>query len=137
KINSNALWYEHHSYNLPGKWWNGADKIQYDEPTYINGTAWKPEWLAMVSKPYRFEQSIPLEENQDHIRVTKIVGRGSVSITEMPQQANNYTLSILLDDNRYNAAQWYEFVIQWGTDDTYEESSVSEQSETGRAVKSR
>ncbi|MBN2314524.1 MAG: right-handed parallel beta-helix repeat-containing protein, partial [Sedimentisphaerales bacterium] len=29
KINSNALWYEHHSYNLPGKWWNGADKIQY------------------------------------------------------------------------------------------------------------
>jgi parallel beta-helix repeat protein len=118
KINDNELWYEHHSYNLPGQWWNRADNIKYDEPTYINGTAWKPEWQARISKPYRFKQSIPLKENKNQIRLTKIAGRGSVSITEMPQEVNNHTLSILLDDNRYDAAQWYEFVIQWGTGDS-------------------
>ena len=117
KINNNELWYEHHGYNLPGQWWNRADNIKYDEPTYINGTAWKPEWQARISKPYRFKQSIPLKENKSQIRLTKIAGRGSVSITEMPQEVNNHTLSILLDDNHYDAALWYEFIIQWGTGD--------------------
>ncbi len=125
KINSNELWYEHHSYNLPGQWWNGADNIQYDEPTYINGTAWKPEWQARVSKPYRFKRSIPLKENRHRIKLTKIIGRGSVSISEMPHQANDYTLSILLDDNRYDAAQWYEFMIQWGQSGSQNSSKSS------------
>jgi beta-lactamase regulating signal transducer with metallopeptidase domain len=118
KINNNELWYEHYNYNLPGQWWNRADNIKYDEPTYINGTAWKPEWQARISKPYRLKQSIPLKENKNQIRLTKIAGRGSVSFTEMPQEVNNYTLSILLDDNRYDEAQWYEFVIQWGMGDS-------------------
>ncbi len=118
KIKGVELWYEHHDWDLPGKWWDRGGNIKHDEPTYINGTAWKPEWQERVSKPYRLEQAVPLREANNLIKLAKIAGRGSVSIAEKPQQANDYTLSILLDDSRYNEAQWYEFVIQWGASDS-------------------
>ena len=113
KIKGVELWYEHLDWDLPGKWWDRANNVKHDEPTYINGTAWKPEWQERISKPYRLEQVIPLREANNLINLAKIAGRGSISIAEKPQQANDYTLSILLDDSRYNRAQWYEFVIQW------------------------
>jgi len=116
KIKGVELWYEHHAWDLPGKWWDRSGNIKHDEPTYINGTAWKPQWQERVSKPYRLEQAVPLRETNNLIKLTKIAGRGSVSIAEKPQQANDYTLSILLDDSRYSRAQWYEFVIQWGAE---------------------
>jgi len=92
--------------------------IKHDEPTYINGTAWKPEWKARISRPYRLKQTIPLRESSNLIKLTKIAGKGSVTIAGKPQQANDYTLSILLDDSRNNGAQWYEFLIQWGPRDS-------------------
>ncbi len=118
KIKGVELWYEHHAWDLPGKWWDRGGNIKHDEPTYINGTAWKPEWQEKVSKPYRLEQAVPLREAKNLIKLTKVTGRGSVSIADKPQQANDYTLSILLDDSRYGRAQWYEFVIQWGASDS-------------------
>jgi len=118
KIKGVELWYEHHDWDLPGKWWDRGGNIKHDEPTYINGTAWKPEWQERISKPYRLEQAVPLREANNLIKLAKIAGRGSVSIAEKPQQTNDYTLSILLDDSRYNRAQWYEFVIQWGASDS-------------------
>jgi len=121
KIKDTELWYEHHTWNLPGKWWDRAKNIRHDEPTFINGKAWKPEWEGKVSKPHRLERSIPMQEANDRIKLTKIAGRGSVSIAEMPQQSNDYTLSILVDDNRYNKAQWYEFSIQWAASDSQEQ----------------
>jgi len=117
KIKGPELWYEHHEWDLPGKWWDRGNNIKHDEPTYINGTAWKPEWQERVSKPYRLEKAVPLREKSDLIKLAKIAVRGSVSIAQKPQQANDYTLSILLDDNRYGGAQWYEFIIQWGAGD--------------------
>lgn len=113
KIKGVELWYEHLAWDLPGKWWDRAGNIKHDEPTYINGTAWKPEWQEKVSKPYRLEQAIPFRQPNNQIVLKKIKARGSVSIAELPQQSNDYTLSILLDDNRFNAAQWYEFIIAW------------------------
>jgi len=118
KIKGDELWYEHHDWDLPGKWWDKGSNIKHDEPTYINGTAWKPEWQERVSKPYRLKRAVPLREANNLIKLAKITGRGSVSIAEKPQQANDYTLSILLDDSRYGRAQWYEFVIQWGAQDS-------------------
>ena len=138
KIKGVELWYEHHDWDLPGKWWDRAGNIKHDEPTYINGTAWKPEWQERVSKPYRLEQAVPLREANNLIKLAKIAGRGSVTITEMPQQANDYTLSILLDDSRYNKAQWYEFVIQWGSSDSQKQGlnlSSAEESDGIEAVK--
>jgi nitrous oxidase accessory protein NosD len=41
----------------------------------------------------------------------------------LPQQSNDYTLSILLDDNRFNAAQWYEFIIEWGPGDSQKQGA--------------
>jgi len=118
KIKGDELWYEHHQWDLPGKWWDRGGNIKHDEPTYINGTAWKPQWQERISKPYRLKQAVPLQEAKNLIKVTKITGTGSVTIAEMPKQANDYTLSILLDDSRYGGAQWYEFVIQWGASDS-------------------
>ena len=122
KIKGVELWYEHLDWDLPGKWWDRANNVKHDEPTYINGMAWKPEWQERVSKPYRLEQVIPLREANNLINLAKIAGRGSVSIAEKPQQANDYTLSILLDDSRYNRAQWYEFVIQWNPGDSQKQA---------------
>jgi beta-lactamase regulating signal transducer with metallopeptidase domain len=113
KIKGTKLWYEHHAWNLPGKWWDRANNIRYDEPTYINGVAWKPEWEGNISKPYRLERAVPMREANNRVKLTKVEARGSVSIAELPRQENDYTLSILLDDNRFNAAQWHEFIITW------------------------
>jgi len=124
KIKGVELWYEHLAWDLPGKWWDRAGNIKHDEPTYINGTAWKPEWQEKVSKPYLLKQTIPFRQSNNQIVLKKIEARGSVSIAELPQQSNDYTLSILLDDNRFNAAQWYEFIIAWEQGESQKQSII-------------
>jgi hypothetical protein len=131
KIRGAGLWYEHQKWDLPGKWWDRSKNIKHDEPTYINEKAWKPEWEGRVSKPYIMKQvTLPREVN-NHIELTKISGRGSVSIAQTPKLENDYTLSILLDDSRYNKAQWYEVVIQSGRRDTPEKKQAKTESESG------
>jgi len=123
KIRGDKLWYEHLKWDLPGKWWDRLENIKYDEPTYINEEAWEPEWEGRMSKPYIMKQVILPKEVNDHINLKIISGRGSVSITGTPKPENDYTLSILLDDNRYNKAQWYEVIIQSGPGGTTKEST--------------
>jgi beta-lactamase regulating signal transducer with metallopeptidase domain len=128
KIRGTSLWYEHQKWDLPGKWWNRLANIKHDEPTYINGKAWKPEWEGRVSKPYIMKQATLPKEVNDRINLTKIFGRGSVSIAETPKPQNDYTLSVLLDDNLYNKAQWYEVVIQTGRRETPEKKQAKTES---------
>ncbi|MHC4692964.1 MAG: M56 family metallopeptidase [Planctomycetota bacterium] len=123
KIQGDKLWYEHLKWDLPGKWWDRSKNVKYDEPTYIDGEAWKPDWEGRMSKPYIMKQVILPKEVNEQINLTKISGRGTVSIAETPKPDNDYTLSILLDDNRYNQAQWYEVVIESGPGDTTKESA--------------
>lgn len=136
KIKDAELWYEHHAWNLPGKWWDRANNIKYDEPTYINGIAWKPEWEGNISKPYRLEHAVPMWEANNRIKLTKVEARGSVSITELPRQENDYMLSILLDDDSFDEAEWYEFIVQWGASDSQEQgqSLASGSFRTGKQV---
>lgn len=108
KILGNELWYQHHDFDLPGKW-----KGEYDEPTYINGRAWKPRWNDSVSKPYQNLWPPLPEVANEAIQLTKEAGRGEVSITETPSAENDYTLSIYFDDNEPGGAEWYEIVIEW------------------------
>ncbi len=108
KIKGNELWYEHHTYDLPGKWQN-----RFDEPTYINEKPWKPEWHGSVCDSYK-DLRPPLPKlKAEQIKLAKIEARGEVTITEPPSRENDYTLSILMDDDRFDRAEWYEILIEW------------------------
>jgi len=108
KIRDSQLWYQHHNYDLPGKWQN-----RFDEPTYINGKAWNPQWNGSISKP--FGDLFPPLPNKtiDEVKVTKSQGRGDVSIIEKPNIENDYTLSLYFNDDRYDGAEWYEIKVEW------------------------
>ena len=108
KIRGNDLWYEHHKWDLPGKW-----QGRFDEPTYVNGKAWKPQWHGSVSGPYQEVHPAFPRVTTEQIKLTKLAGRGSVSITETPNRENDYTLSVFLDDDRFAEAEWYEMLIEW------------------------
>lgn len=108
KIRGNELWYEHHQWDLPGKW-----QDRFDEPTTINGTDWKPQWDGLMSNRFQdFSPALPKKELKE-ITLTKIRGRGNIEITAKPAKENDYTLSILIDDNQYNGAEWYEIKVEW------------------------
>ncbi len=108
KIRSNELWYEHHKWDLPGKWQN-----RFDEPTFINESPWKPEWNGLMSNRFRELSPALPKKVMDAITLTKLQGRGNVDITAKPTKENDYTLSIYFDDNRYNGAEWYEIKVEW------------------------
>ncbi|MBN2270025.1 MAG: right-handed parallel beta-helix repeat-containing protein [Sedimentisphaerales bacterium] len=128
KIRGDSLWYQHKTWDLPGKWRDRGRNITHDEPTYINGNSWMPEWEDRISKPYRLPQTALPLETSDSIECMKIAGRGSVSVTETPKPENDYTLSIFLDDSRYNAAQWYEFAVRWGLGDPQQWNKLAQTS---------
>lgn len=108
KIRGGELWYEHHKYDLPGKW-----QGRFDEPTFINDTEWKPEWNGLMSNRFQGLSPALPKKTIDEIALTKIQGRGNVDITAKPDKENDYTLSVYLDDNQYNGAQWYEIKVEW------------------------
>ncbi|MBN2181607.1 MAG: hypothetical protein JW715_06815 [Sedimentisphaerales bacterium] len=108
KIRGNELWYEHQKYDLPGKW-----QGRFDEATTINGVEWKPEWNGLMSNRFGdFKPAMP-KKNLDEITLTRLQGRGDVDITAKPGKENDYTLSIFIDDNQYNGAEWYEIKVEW------------------------
>ncbi len=107
-VRGNELWYEHHTYDLPGTW-NG----RFDEPTYINGEPWKPEWNGNVSSPFQDLLPVFPKVTASRIRLTKLAGRGPVSISQSPSRDNRYTLSVFLDDDQPGGAEWYEILIEW------------------------
>lgn len=108
KIRGNELWYEHLRYDLPGKW-----QGRFDEPTVINGTEWKPQWNGLMSNRFQdFNPALP-KKTIDQFTLTKLQARGNVEITAKPGKDNDYTLSIHIDDNQYNGAEWYEIKVEW------------------------
>ena len=114
KIQGNKVWYEHESWDLPGKW-QGRD-----ENTLINDKSWHPEWLGEASNsrssdPYLSLRPAFSPKTPANIKLTKIAGRGEVEISQLPTPENHQTLSIHLDDSslQYQGADWYEVTIEW------------------------
>jgi hypothetical protein len=108
KIKGNELWYNHHNYDLPGKW-----QDHFDEPTIINGTEWKPQWDGNTSDRFcDLSPALP-KKSLKNIALTKIQGRGNAEIKAKPCKENNYTLSIYLDDNQHGGAVWYKIKVEW------------------------
>lgn len=128
KIRGGKIWYEHESWELPGKS-HGSN-----EPTIINGKKWYPGWksnkgytgftiagweIRRIGSDHNrstvfaglnpaFNPQLPME-----IHLTKIAGRGPVTISQMPGPKNNYTLALHFDDGSFGGADWYEVTIDW------------------------
>ncbi len=107
-VKGNELWYEHHKWDLPGKW-----QGRFDEPTYINGEPWKPKWRGKVSNIYQKVRPAFPKAGADGITLTKTKGRGPVTIDQAPGPDNEYRLSIFLNDNGASGAAWYDILVEW------------------------
>ena len=111
KIRGNELWIEHRNFVLPGKWVGHSD-ASGNEPTYINSDAWVPKWNGDVSLPYAAKARLLPEGSQFDVRLVTPQDRGSVTILQQPSAQNNFTLSILLDDDFANGAAWYQVELR-------------------------
>jgi len=112
KIQGNKVWYEHESWDLPGKW-QGRD-----ENTLINDTPWHPAWHIFTdhSKPYAALQPAFAPKSPADIKLKRLAGRGPINITELPGAENHQTLAVRIDDGEFGGADWYEVAIEWNKD---------------------
>lgn len=102
EASGDRLWIEHATGSLPGKL------------IFVNGQTWTPTWTTNgvssefdgLNPPFRarFGQKI---------QVTKIIGRGVVSIQQFPSADNDETLGVRVDDDDFGGADWYEIGISW------------------------
>jgi hypothetical protein len=112
KIQGNMVWYEHESWELPGRW-QGRD-----ENTLIDDVPWHPVWHFFVdrSKPYGELQPAFAPTSPAEIKLKKLTGPGTVKITELPNAENNQTLAICIDNRSSFGANPYELAIEWNKD---------------------
>jgi hypothetical protein len=112
KIRGNELWFEHRNFELPGKWVDHSD-ASGNEPTYINSEAWVPKWSGDVSLPYAAKSRLlPEGSSQFEARLVTPRDRGSITILQQPSAQNNFTLSILMDDDFADGAAWYQVELR-------------------------
>jgi hypothetical protein len=111
KIRGNELWFEHRNFELPGKWVDHFD-ASGNEPTYINSEAWAPKWNGDVSLPFAAKARLLPEASQFDVRLVTPLDRGSVTVLQQPSAQNDFTLSILLDDDLPNGAAWYQVELR-------------------------
>ena len=111
KIHGNELWFEHRNFVLPGKWVDHTDESG-NEPTYINSEAWTPKWSGDVSLRYAAKARLFPEGFQLDVKLVTPKDRGSVTILEQPSAQNNFTLSILLDDDFAPGAVWDQVEVR-------------------------
>ncbi|MCG8403716.1 MAG: M6 family metalloprotease domain-containing protein [Phycisphaerales bacterium] len=90
-----------------------------NEPTFINGVPWIPEWPEdpPASIDYEALSSVftalepPLPRADMTVQLTIIEGRDVTAIHQLPAVENDYTLIIELDDPSGGPA-WYEFELE-------------------------
>lgn len=100
-IRGNKLWFEHQSWQLPVN------------PMYFNGKAWNLQWNGNVSEPYGGVSPAFRPGDPAKIKISKLAGRGPVTITQMPNSQNDETLGITFDDDSFGGADLYEIVVSW------------------------
>jgi serine/threonine protein kinase/protocatechuate 3,4-dioxygenase beta subunit len=112
-----AQWYQM-EYAAPGR--EGLS----DFPTILNGEEWLPGWpnepdvenfdcYCESSVFQGLQPALPTEEADIRFKVLR--GRGTVSIVELPDKANEFTLILEIDDNDFDGSDWYELLIVAGS----------------------
>jgi len=99
KLRGNSMWIEHLSWRLP-------------ERINVNGKKWVPQWNGDLSARYTLGWGAT-HRRAANIKLTKLVGRGTITILELPTPANQETLSIQMDDSDFGGADWYQFAVSW------------------------
>jgi hypothetical protein len=101
-VSGGRLWIKHDTGSLPGKL------------IYINGQTWTPTWATNgVSSEFGGVKPPLRTRSGQTIQVTKITGRGVVSIQQFPSADNDQTLAARIDDEEAGGADWYEIGISW------------------------
>ncbi len=92
----NKLWFRH---------------VDCDRPKdiSIDGKKWNPAWNGNESRHF---ETLFQPLSKAAVKVKKLKGRGSVSIDEYPNDENEKTLVIAIDDKE-NGSDEYEFVVSW------------------------
>jgi len=60
-----------------------------------------------------YDMPSPLPNAEVNVTLTKIRGRGNISLLEQPSAANNYTAVVQVDDQAIAGSAWYEFTLDW------------------------
>lgn len=102
-----------------------VEHLEWQQPTRIsiNGVIWRPKWNATRSDaapdwsdnktgPYSLKRAFR-PGNPRNIKLTKLLGRGTVAIIENPSRENDQTVAIKIDDGPFGGAAWYEFTVSW------------------------
>lgn len=113
-VKSSTAFWRHLDWAAPGR------LEKHDEPTTINGVAWRPRWPDATGPENRDCQcdstaydGVPRLEPVDQDATLEIVqGRDKVHIVKQPREDNGYTLEVELSDSQISA-DWYEFVVTY------------------------
>ena len=111
KVREDKVWFEHISHALPGTWVTDTDHTG-NEPTVVNGVEWIPEWDGRISNAYTVEGGIwPLDVwfVAPHV----LSARGRVFVVEQASEDNDFTFTLMLDDDQQPGAAWYEVELRW------------------------
>jgi hypothetical protein len=106
KIQDKKAWWQHMLGGLPG------DPMGGNEPTFINGIAWRPQWDGSNSIPFDGLAPVFRPRSSVQVTLTKLSGRGEAAISELPAPANDGTLSVYFNDEE-GGADWYELSLAW------------------------
>ena len=112
KVRGSQVWFEHITHARPGEWASGIDHSG-SQPTFVNDSKWHPEWNGRISKPFGIEKGALPDGEDVHVSVRSLEARGNVKIVEQASKANDFTVTILLDDDREMGADWYEIELLW------------------------
>jgi hypothetical protein len=97
----------------PGRW-DGRN-----DATFLSGTPWIPVWPnggdnrdCNCDSQLSPDVATPLKAVDQIVTMTKIEGRGQVTITEQPSALNGYSLKVDFNDPPGGAA-WFEIVLKY------------------------
>ncbi len=105
-IQGGKLWAKHHAFQFPGKF-NGMD-----EPIVVNDEEWYPEWTGSQSDVFT-NMSAFLPKKPVEVALTVQRGFGDVHVWQQPNEENDFTLVVSLDDRTVAGSEWYVFDLDW------------------------
>ena len=110
-IRDDKLWYEHKSFDFPGTSIVNGIKL-VTKPTIINGIKWFPKFVDNISDKFDLKKSIP--EREYYIYAKRINTKtDKVKIIQQPDKENNFTLSLILDDENIGGDTFFEIIIYY------------------------
>ncbi len=111
KVRGDKVWLEHISHALPGTWVGDTDQTDR-QPTIVNGIEWIPEWDGRISDVYTVEGGIwPIDVW--FVSCHEVSCRGRVFVVEQASEDNDFTFTLMLDDEQQSGAAWYEVELRW------------------------